>query len=308
MKKTSLLAFIFLTLATAYGQTKLPVIRISEFSGEGVSVSEIAMIERLINSYVAELKLFRIIDASGQELALAETETALRLGSTSVASIPLTADFIISGMLGKIENLFILTLENTRVSSGEKLSVSDTAFSVSDIVFRARNLTRSLLGKQEISQVSTVMPAQKTASSPVGETIPSEGVSVFRSPTMQNLSGTWKGDKGLENVRLLPGGTGIAVLSGGGTMKLRITLNDDRITISQDQPNSIAMYKSTSISFDLAKKISTQARPMRWIFTLSSDGLQLRGTKESVSISGDSTTLKIDNSYEREAAWVRISR
>jgi hypothetical protein len=131
---------------------------------------------------------------------------------------------------------------------------------------------------------------------------------VFKAPVISNLVGTWKGDKGLENVRLLPNGTGIAVLSGGGTMKVRITINADQILVVQDQPNDAAMYKSAFVSFDVAKKIAAQARPMRWVFTLSPDGLKLDGTKESVSISGDGSSLKVDNTYQREATWVRISR
>lgn len=314
MKKSGLFFLIMCMLGTVYGQVKQPVLRISPFTDNGAGSSEASMLERLINSYIVELKLFRVIDAKGQEIALLETEAALSLGTTTTAALPLTADFIISGMLGKIDDLFIFTMENTKVSSGEKLSVSDTANSISDIVLRARSLTRSLFGNQEPSQtVASTIPTS-TSSTPA-TTVPvlaggqaAEQVAVFKSPEVKNLVGTWKGDKGLENVRLLPNGTGIAVLSGGGTMKVRITIDADAIMIAQDQPNNVAMYKSASVTLDMAKKIAAQARPMRWIFTLSPDGLNLSGTKESVSISGNGTTLNVDNSYKREAAWARISR
>jgi hypothetical protein len=308
MKKSSLLALMIFMFGTVYGQSRQPILRISPFSGNGVDSSEASMLERLINSYIVELKIFRVIDAKGQELALTETESALSLGSTTTASVPLTADFIISGMLGKIDNLYIFTLENTKISSGEKISVSDTASSVSDIVLRARNLTRSLFGKQEALSESNPVQTTITASTAISQSDPVDETAVFRSPSIRNLVGTWKGDKGLENVRLLPNGSGIAVLSGSGTMKVRVTIHDDVIIIVQDQPNDAAMYKSASVTFDMARKIAAQARPMRWIFTLSPDGLQLAGTKESVSISGDGTKLMVDNSYQRAAAWVRISR
>lgn len=295
-------------LSTVYGQSRQPVLRISPFSDSGASSSEASMLERLVNSYIVELKLFRVIDAKGQELALIETEAALSLGSTTVASTPLTADFILGGMLGKIDDLYIFTLENTKVSSGEKLAVSDTANTVSDIVLRARDLTRSLFEKQETPAVSSSLPLQTTTLASASGNFEAVEIAVFKSPAISNLVGTWKGDKGLENVRLLPNGSGIAVLSGGGTLKVRITINSDQILVVQDQPNDASMYKSAFVSFDVAKKISAQARPMRWVFTLSPDGLKLDGTKESVSISGDGTTLKIDNNYQREATWVRISR
>ncbi|OHD10558.1 MAG: hypothetical protein A2Z96_01955 [Spirochaetes bacterium GWB1_48_6] len=314
MKKSGLFALMICMLGTVYGQVKQPVLRISPFTDNGAGSSEASMLERLINSYIVELKLFRVIDAKGQEIALMETEAALSLGASATAALPLTADFIISGMLGKIDNLYIFTLENTKVSSGEKLSVSDTANTISDIVLRARSLTRSLFGKQDPPQTaSSTMPtsagATPASSFPVLAGVqPAEDAVVFKSPGVKNLVGTWKGDKGLENVRLLPNGTGIAVLSGGGTMKVRISIDADAIMIVQDQPNNVAMYKSVSVTLDMAKKIAAQARPMQWIFTLSPDGLNLSGTKESVSISGNGTTLKVDNSYQREATWTRISR
>jgi len=308
MKKRIFPVFLVLMAGSVFGQARQPILRIDPFTGNGVGVSEASMLERLINSYIVELKSFRVIDAKGQELALTETESALSLGSATTATIPLTADFIISGMLGKIDDLYIFTLENTKVSSGEKLSVSDTASSISDIVLRARSLTRSLFGKQDNSPV--VNPYPNTVTPPVAgtEQLPAEEKAFFKSPAMKDLVGTWKGDKGLENVRLIPNGTGIAVLSGGGTMKIRISISDDRIIIMQDQPNEAAMYRSASVPFDMARKIAAQARPMRWIFSLSPDGLHLTGIKESVSISGDGTTLKLDNSYQRDAAWSRISR
>jgi len=308
MKKYSLLALMILLSGILYGQSRQPVLRISPFTSTGVGSSEASMLERLINSYIVELKTFRVIDAKGQELALTETETALSVGSSATMSIPLTADYIISGVLGKIDNLYIFTLENTKVSSGEKLSVSDTANSVSDIVLRARDLTRSLFGQVEPPKTSNPIPSATTSITPTTGNFPSDGGEIFKSPALSNLVGTWKGDKGLENIRLLPNGTGIAVLSGGGTMKVRISIKSDQIFIAQDQPNDVNMYKSASVTFDVARQIAAQARPMRWIFTLSPDGLHLLGIKESISISSDGTTLKVDNNYQREAEWVRIKR
>ncbi len=308
MKKSCLLALLIGVLSTASGQSRQPVLRISPFTGSGVGSSEAAMIERLVNSYVVELKLFRVVDAKGQDMALIETESALSLGNTTTASLPLTADFIVSGMLGKIDELYVFTLENTKVSTGEKLTVSDTANSISDLVLRARNLTRSLFGKQETSSASTSTPSQATVSDALSANLAIDGSPVFKSPVLATISGTWKGDKGLENVRLLSNGTGIAVLSGGGTMKVRTSIEADQILIIQDQPNDVAMYKSASVSFDVARKIAAQARPMRWIFTLNPDATRLSGIKESVSISGDATTLKVDNGYQRVATWTRISR
>lgn len=272
------------------------------------------MLERLVNSYVSELKAFRVIDAQGQEMALSETETALNLGAAAAASVPLTADFILGGAIGKIGDLYIFTLENTKVSSGEKLSVSDTAHSISDIVLRARSLTRSLFGKLETAPAGGT-PVISQSPLPDGLAVgaaadasPVAQPPAFKSPTPAILAGSWKGDKGLETVRLFPNGAGLAVLSGGGTLKIRVSTSGDTIYIDQDQPNDVALYRAASVTLEMARRIAAQARPMRWTFTLTPDGSTLIGKKASVSISGNGTLLTVDNAYEREASWTRISR
>jgi hypothetical protein len=131
---------------------------------------------------------------------------------------------------------------------------------------------------------------------------------VYPSPAPAVLAGSWKGDKGLETVRIFPNGTGLAVLSGGGTLKVRVSTSGDTVFIDQDQPNDVNLYRAASVTLEMARRIAAQARPMRWTFTLSADGLTLSGIKASVAISGSGSALTVDNNYEREASWTRISR
>jgi hypothetical protein len=264
------------------------------------------MLERLVSSYVTELKTFRVVDDRGQEMALNETEAALAQGRTGAVPSMLTADFIIEGTVGKIGDVFAFTLGVTKVSNGEKLYVSDTAPSISDIVLRARALTRSLFDQDGAAdEVAADPPVAGADNSGSGGSLSSVAV---KTPTPDDLIGTWRGDKGLETVRIFPNGTGLAILSGGGTLKIRVAIAGDAVQVSQDQPNDVAMYRATSMSFEIAKRIAAEARPMRWLFALSSDGTTLFGKKESVSISGTGSSLEIDNGYVREASWVRISR
>ena len=320
MRRPMVLIALLVSLSGAYGQSRQPVIRISPFSGSGVSTSEASMLERLVNSYIVELKAFRVIDAQGQEMALSETEAALSLGTSTAVSVPLTADYIVGGAIGKVGDIYVFTLENTKVSSGEKLSVSDTAHSISDIVLRARNLTRSLFGKQDAIMPGTASsgtsasyqadgsrkPAADAAGS--GAPIADAQPAIYESPSPALLAGSWKGDKGLETVRLFPNGTGLAVLSGGGTLKLRVSISGHNLYIDQDQPNDVALYRADSVKLALAKRIAATARAMRWTFTLRPGGATLAGMKASVAISGSGTSLTVDNDYEREASWDRISR
>jgi len=125
---------------------------------------------------------------------------------------------------------------------------------------------------------------------------------------MADISGSWRGDKGLETVRVFQNGTGLAVLTGGGTLKIRITIKDDLIEILQDQPNDPTLYRSPSVSFEMARRLASEARPMRWLFRLDAESQTLAGTKESIAVSGTRSDMKVDNNYVRDASWTRISR
>ena len=300
-----------LCLTSISAQSRQAVIRIAPFSFSGISQSEAAMMERLVSSYVAELRRYRLIDSEGQDLALSETEAALSVGATVRSELPLSADFVLSGSLGRIGDLYALTLDMVKVSTGERLSVSDTAASMSDIVLRARGLTRSLFGEAVDAEAPIAKPERDSeAATEGGGERPSErqAAPMVQAPTLAELSGTWRGDKGLETVRVFANGSALAVLSGGGTLKLRISIAGATVVIDQDQPNAPAMYRSSSWGYDEAKRIAELARPMRWIMNLSADYAALIGTKETSAVSGSGGSLVVDNDYVREASWTRIAR
>jgi len=310
MKRSTLvLAFACMVLNLGFGQARQPVLRVSPFGGSGVGDSEASTMERLVASYIVELKAFRVFDSQGQELALSETETALNLGVTTTTVTPLAADYVLSGTLGKIGEIYVFTLDATKVSNGEKLSVSDTALALSDIVLRSRDLTRSLFDRKDaaIGPVSTP-GADSSQQASAAATSASSTPSWKASLRLSDISGSWRGDKGLETVRVFSNSTGLAVLTGGGTLKIRIAIQGDMIEILQDQPNDPNLYRSPSVTFEMARRIAAQARPMRWLFRLDAAGQTLVGTKESIAISGSGSELKVDNTYVRDASWSRISR
>lgn len=313
--KTILFSILLLAYGHLYSQpARMAVMRINPFISTSLSSSDAAMMERLVVSYIAELDMFRIIDTAGQEMALSEAESALSLGSANNIILPLSADFIMSGTLGKIGDLFILTLEVTKVSSGEKLSVSDTAKTISDIVLRAKDLTKALLRVENSQDAQIASTASQgvlgPADSPQNGAVMADNPEIpayWDKPEIRDLTGSWNGDKGIETIRILQNSTAIAVLSGGGIVKLRLKIDKSSITVMQDQPNDPVMYRSSGISFADAKKISELARPMEWQFKLSSDKNTLSGIKATSAVSGRASSLQVDNNYSREAVWTRIN-
>jgi hypothetical protein len=121
-----------------------------------------------------------------------------------------------------------------------------------------------------------------------------------------DLAGTWKGDKGLESVTIEADGSAVAQLGGWNSMRLRVSVTNDRIVVLQDEANSPKLYMS-SFPYAVAAQIADVARPMRWVLRLSANGRTLSGTKETSFFHIEQGKLvSVDNSYSREAVWVRL--
>lgn len=269
---------------------RLPVVRVEGLTGQALEASELRALERLISSYLSEQGSFRLVDEQSRAAALEEAELALALGAQTGA-MPLPADFILSGSVERVGELLVLSLSMTRVRDGARIVVSESGAGANEIAMASRALTQRLLGAEQ----RAAAPADPVA----------EVATPIRSrPSLAAVAGSWRGDKGLETVRLYPNGTGLAVLAGGGTLRLRVRIDGEVVEILQDQPNDPAMYRSAQWGFETARFIASRARPMRWVFSLSADGAALFGMKESVAYDG--VSAEVDNEYRREARWDRL--
>jgi hypothetical protein len=280
----------------------VPVLKIGEIESEVVSQTELDTLERMIASYAVEMRAFRVIDARGTDLALSELEAAFRMGADAQQPAILSPDYVLSGQIGKLADQLILYLDNTKVRTGEKRSVSGRYASMNDMALDARALTWKLFDRVESSAKSQAPEAQKPAV-PTAATVPESAFPL----TLSVIAGTWKGDRGIDTVRIGKDGKGAATLSAGITMKVKASIVQGRYVVEQDQPNSSLFYSSPNVPAEVAKDLARKARPMRWIFALSADRATLSGIKESVAISGNPQgQYSIDNTYAREAAWTRL--
>lgn len=272
------------------------VLRITEFRGEGMPSGEAAALQSLITSYVVELKMFRVIDAGGQELALRESETAVQLGNSKEIA-PLSADYILTARAEALGSLYVFTIDVTKASTGEKKSVSDTFASENDVILSVRRLTRSLFEKQGALD-----------SPSAGKEKPAASIAQNPAPSLALLSGTWKGDKNVDRTTILPDGRGYAVLSSGVRMSLKVTIDGSQVIVTQNQASSPDFYRP-SLDLKSARTVAQGARPWRWVFSLSADGNSLAGTKESVFVTvNEKGLVTMDNNYVRDAVWVKLYR
>ncbi len=295
---TTAVAAFFLASVLAGAQTRAPVVRVETFAGDALPQAELKTFERLVVSYIGELRTFRVIDAAGQELAIREAEAAVLMGTDAVIE-PLTADFILTGSVGKVADLYTLVLEITRVSSGETRVKSETGRGVNDLVVKARELTYSLFDRQ-LSGGAATPSTPSTPAAPQAAASPGT-MTARKTPTLAMVEGQWTGDKGIDRIRIFKNGTGLAFLSNRVTMKIRILVEGDSVIIVQDQPNSPSFYQAVGVSFEIARKAAAQARPMRWILSLDETGAVLFGRKETITIAVTGGQVSVDNSFVREA-------
>jgi hypothetical protein len=269
------------------------VLRIADCGGEGLPEAEASAVRNLITSYVVELKMFRVIDSKGQELALREAETAVQLGVAKDIN-PLVADYLLSAQVDPIGTQILFTMDVTKTVSGEKMSVSEAFASENDLLLSVRRLTRKLFERPD--DASSTTAAAKAMDRP--EKNPSPGLSL--------ISGTWKGDKNLDRVTIMPDGSGFAILSSGRRMSIKTAIDGATVIIAQNQPNSPDFYRP-NLDIKSARIVAKGARPWRWTFSLSADGSTLSGIKESVFVTvSKKGEVSLDNNYVRDAVWTRL--
>ncbi len=287
---------------SAGAQEAARVLRVAAFSGDGLEQGEATALRNLVTSYVIELKMFRVIDDSGQELALKEEETAVQLGVAKDIA-PLVADYILSADASRVGSVLVFTMNVTKVSSGEKKSVADTFPGVNDLILASRRLTRKLFDKSQDSQNSALSGEAAGQAATVTARPPANA-----SPSLDLVAGTWKGDKNVDRVTILPDGRGYAILDSGTRMALKVSIQGATVLILQSQPNSPDFYRP-SLDLKSARIVAASARPWRWVFALSADGDSMNGFKESVFVNvSEKGAVSVDNGYVRDAVWTRLYR
>jgi hypothetical protein len=291
---------------SAHAQDALKVLRVADFSGSGIDQGESSALQSLVTSYIIELKMFRVIDDAGQELALKEAETAVQLGVAKDLA-PLTADYILSATTDKMGSLLVFTLSATKVSTGEKKTVTDAFSTVNDLILGARRLTLALFGRPQDSAPATGATSasgQAVSPSSLGSSLPASDP----DPSLRLVAGTWRGDKNVDRVTILPDGRGFAILASGLRMAVKASIDGAAVVVIQDQPSSPDFYRP-SLDLKSARIVAAAARPWRWVFSLSADGNSLNGVKESVFVEVSSKgEVSINNNFVRDASWQRLYR
>ena len=261
-------------------QENKPLIQLNPFSIEGIGAEESRLIVSLVQSYLSDIgQLVNYAPPPAQ----ADTRRNPSMGTISPDSV----DYTINGTI-RLEpdgHMFMLEIMNTR--TGEHYSVSSVYKSTGEMVLKTRSVLESAFsGGLEPEKKSAVQPERLSESL---------------------ITGTWKGEPGIEIIRLLNGGRGLAVFSSGAQMALTYIIAENILKVWQISPNSERFYYP--LPQHIAKQLALGAEPVTWELSLYQGGTILGGVKLSTAVrilNGQAVEL-LPGGDVREVTWTKSS-
>ncbi|MDR3167720.1 MAG: hypothetical protein LBT93_07235 [Treponema sp.] len=279
MKKRFLLLLtamlLFPILAGAQGHK--PVIRFMPLIAEGIDYEEIRLIEGLIQSYLSDFGEVVNFFSPSHENILPDSPKDFEF----LSSVP---DYILSGSVYLERDNRIFTMEISTIATGETASYISVHKNTSELLLRARSLVEAAFPVRYLSAVEkNLMPEPLTE---------------------RGIIGIWRGDPGIEMVRLQRSGQGVAIFSSGVRMDLRYAIEDNTLKIQQISPNNERFYHP--LPFEIAKILSAEAEPISWELMLYEKGTTLRGIKRATDIRYEGIgVLEFLRGTVREVVWIK---
>jgi hypothetical protein len=251
-------------------QDAKPIIQFVPFTIEGLGQEEARFVSALIQSYVNDIG--DVVQYYGITLENPD------------ADMPQTPDFTLSGSITLDQRNLVLALILIKNKAGESVYHTSTHKTTTDVILRVRSLVEEAFSTG--------------VNGTFQENIPQEIITEAR------ILGTWRGDAGVEIVRLQRGGTGIAILSSGAQMNLAYRIEDNTLKVTQISPNTERFYHP--IPFEIARELRSRMEPWQYELFLYDGGAVLRGIKTSTGIryEGDRIVELIPGSI-RNAEWTR---
>jgi hypothetical protein len=276
-----LLCAVLLPFILHAEETK-PVIKLNPLFIEGIGIEESRLIESLIQSYLSDIgEVIYYLDTTLAGDPFTDTGTIL----DSWTRIP---DYTVTGTihLERDSRIFALELLNTR--TGQTYSFTSIYKTTGELVLKARSILESAFAAGGFEG------GKKQEAAP-------EGMSENR------IVGTWRGEPGIEMIRLQRGGRGVAVFSSGAQMVLSYIIEGNTLRVWQISPNSERFYYP--LPYETAKELAAGAEPMAWELSLYGGGTVLGGLKiaTGVQLEGDRVVNLLPGGDVREVEWTRGS-
>jgi hypothetical protein len=199
-----------------------------------------------------------------------------------VVSYPQAApDYIVSGNIYLEEDRFKFVMEIENTADGETSTLTLDIRSKNELVLQTGSLVKAAFSPER-SQPGEVVPG---------------------SLNEEQAVGTWRGEPGIDFVRLYNSGQGLAVFSSGVRMNLSWDIAGDTLRVRQTSPYSERFYSNVPAEWaELMKK----AEPLRWELELYGNRNTLRGERIFTAVPEQGAQLLFGRRETVE--WVRSIR
>jgi hypothetical protein len=261
MKRLLVLIFMGLIFSGLGAQNNKPVIKLMPFSMAGIGADEERLLDSLIRSYLSDFGEVISYFPDNDDLFMTGGNAFAENGS-SLESWTQIPHYIISGSLRMEQDVRILDINVDDTASGEVKSYSYSCKSAGELALRTRSMLENIF----------IAPPERRQDPVQAETI-----------NENRIMGSWKGEEGIEMIRLYRGGRGMAIFSSGAEMALSYTVENNTLIIRQVSPNSERYYYP--LPLEKARALSAAAAPMIWELRLSRRGSVLRGLKSTAGFS-----------------------
>jgi hypothetical protein len=256
-----------------------PVIEFMPFVIDGLGPEEARFISALIQSYIADIGEVLRHPSPGEA-----DEADMGAQAVEAAREP---DFILSGSITVDQDSRILALKVVRTETGEAVYHSSIHKTTTDLTLKVRSLVEAVFSAGLNGTFDAEVPKE----------VISEG----------KIVGTWRGDAGVEIVRLQRGGTGVAILSSGAQMNLIYRIENNTLRIFQVSQNTERFYHPMPLT--IARELRARAEPWQYELFLYEDGTTLRGIKTFTDVVYEGARImELLPGSVREAEWTKTSR
>jgi hypothetical protein len=237
-------------------QPRKPLIELSSLRAEGLGAEEARLIGNLVRSYLSDfgevVGSFNVSlhqpprgDRPPAEPPLSGAPDRTLLGSGDPGRLP---DYILSGRIHLDRGTFKFILEIDDTAAQETNVLSMESQSMGEMVLRARALVETAFNVE-------------IGGSPGRD----DPLRLNRDLVM----GTWRGEQGLEMIRLYNSGRGIAVFSSGPRMNLSWHIAGDTLRVERSSPGTEPPSPGAA----------ERAEPPRWELRLHGNRNTLRGER-----------------------------
>jgi hypothetical protein len=261
-----------------------PVIKLNPLFIQGIGLEESRLIESLIQSYLSDIgELVNYFDAPLSSDPFSEA------GRDIMESWTRTPDYTVTGTIHLDRDSRIFSLELLNTKTGEIHSFTSIYKTAGELALKARSILESAFAAGGLEEEKHPKTAPETM-------------------TENHIVGTWRGETGIEMIRLQRGGRGVAVFSSGIQMVLSYVIENDILRVWQISPNSERFYYP--LPYEAARELAAGAEPMAWELSLYSRGTVLGGIKIATGVQFEGTRVVnlLPGGDIREVEWIKETR